>query len=154
MEVGPPNSLYRKWCAKKAHLCISYWCTKCAMLQKRWGLAPRIRITGCDSKPPISCFGQKPRWWALWEKARLWLRQVRARELNETEPVLTYRKYKDAIKTRFALLIWDESERNPVYWSDGGRYIAGRNLAQAFLWNLGTCSLMLRENSKWWTHKD
>jgi len=25
---------------------------ECAMLQKRWGLVPRIRITGCDSKPP------------------------------------------------------------------------------------------------------
>jgi hypothetical protein len=51
-------------------------------------------------------------------------------------------------------LTWDESGRYPVYWPDGDRYIAGRNLAQASLWNLGTCTLMLRENSKWWTHKD
>ena len=135
---------------------------ECAMLQKvcheklqrRWGQAPRTRFTGSDFKPPISCFGQKPRWWALWEKARQWLRQVCVRELNETEPVLTYRKRKDAIKIRFVVLTWEESGRDPVYWPDGDRYRAGRNLAQAFLWNLGTCSLMLRENSKRWTRKD
>ena len=102
----------------------------------------------------ISCFGQKPRWWALWEKARLWLRQVRARELNETEPVLTYRKRERCHQNQAAWLTWDEYGRYPVYWPYGDRYIAGRNLAQAFLWNLGTCTLMLRENSKWWTHKD
>jgi len=119
MEVGPPNSLYRKW-----------------------------------FQTAISCFGQKPRWLALWEKARLWLRQVRARELNETEPVLTCRKVLWCHQNQVALLTWDKSGRYPVYWPDGDRHIAGRNLAQAFLWNLGTCSLMLRENSKWWTHKD
>jgi hypothetical protein len=28
------------------------------------------------------------------------------------------------------------------------------NVAQASAENLGTCSSMLRENSKWWTHED
>jgi hypothetical protein len=81
----------------------------------------------------ISCFGQKPRWLALWEKARLWLRQVRARELNETEPVLTCRKVWWCHQNQVALLTWEESGRYPVYWPDGDRHIAGRNLAQASL---------------------
>jgi hypothetical protein len=51
------------------------------------------------------------------------------------------------------VLTWDESERYPVYWPDGDRHIGGVNLAQAFLWNVGTCTLMLRENSKRWTRK-
>lgn len=28
------------------------------------------------------------------------------------------------------------------------------NLIQAFVWNVGTCALMLREQSKWKHHKD
>jgi hypothetical protein len=79
---------------------------------------------------------------------------VCVRELNETEPVLTYRKHMDVIKTRVSMGSWEESGRYPVYWPDGDRYTAGRNLAQAFLWNLGTCTLMLRENSKRQPRKD
>ena len=74
-------------------------------------------------------------------------------ETNANEPLLTCRKRKDVIKTRFVVMTWDKSRRDPVYGLDGDRYTAGRNLAQAFLWNLGTCSLMLRENSKRKTRK-
>ena len=43
------------------------------------------------------------------------LRQVRAKEMNETEPMLTCRKLDDVIKTRFAEGIWDKSGGYPVY---------------------------------------
>jgi hypothetical protein len=95
----------------------------------------KMRIGPSDShyrmwfQTTISCFGQKPRWWTLWEKARLWLRQVCARELNETEPVLTYRKCEQCHQNQVAWLTWEEYGRNPVYWPYGDRYIAGRNLA-------------------------
>jgi hypothetical protein len=29
-----------------------------------------------------------------------------------------------------------------------------RDQREALVWNVGTCALMLRETSKWWTHEE
>jgi hypothetical protein len=58
------------------------------------------------------------------------------------------RKRRDDVKTRGVSLIWEKSERRPVYCSDGVRHEGGVNPVQALVWNVGTCIAMKREKLK------
>src|SRR5215469_1069116 len=58
------------------------------------------------------------------------------------------RKRRDDVKTRGLSLIWEKSERRPVYYSDGVRHEGGVNPVQALVWNVGTCIAMRREKLK------
>jgi hypothetical protein len=44
----------------------------------------------------------------------------------------------DAIETRLLFGVWDEVQREPAYWLDGGRQRGGAILVQAFMRNVGT----------------
>ena len=41
----------------------------------------------------------------------------------------------------------------PIYWLCGGRRKGGMNTVQAFIWNVGTYGLVLRESAKWTNRK-
>jgi len=58
------------------------------------------------------------------------------------------RKRRDDVKTRGVSLIWEKSERQPVYCSDDVRHEGGVTLVQALVWNVGTCIAMRREKLK------
>ena len=59
-------------------------------------------------------------------------------ETNTSEPLIKCRKRRDVIKTRGESLTWDKSGGIPVYCPGGGRHEGGVNMAQAFVWNVGT----------------
>lgn len=59
-------------------------------------------------------------------------------ETNTSESLLKCRKRRDVIKTRGESLTWDKFGRKPVYCPSGDRYGGDVNLAQAFVWNVGT----------------
>jgi len=60
-------------------------------------------------------------------------------ETNTGEPLIKCRKRRDAIKTRRESLTWDKSGGIPDYCPDGDRHGGGVNVAQASVWNVGTC---------------
>jgi hypothetical protein len=69
------------------------------------------RPAGGGSKPPQaaavkSCGGER------WGKGEARPRQVRHKETNGSEPLMTCRKSKDDVETRGKLLTWDKSGRN------------------------------------------
>ena len=68
-------------------------------------------------------------------------RQVSAGKTNESEPLMTCRKRRDAIETRLQLLAWDEARGEPVDRPSDGRHEGGVSPAQALVWNVGTCRL-------------
>ena len=68
-------------------------------------------------------------------------RQVSAGKTNESEPLMTCRKRRDAIETRLQLLAWDEARGEPVDCPSDGRHESGVSSAQALVWNVGTCCL-------------
>jgi hypothetical protein len=68
-------------------------------------------------------------------------RQVSAGKTNESEPLMTCRKRRDAIETRLQLLAWDEARGEPVDCPSDGRHEGGVSPAQALVWNVGTCRL-------------
>ena len=55
-----------------------------------------------------------------------------------SEPLMTCRKRRDDVKTRWESLAWDESGGKPAYCPDGIRYEGGVNLLQASVGNVGT----------------
>ena len=87
-------------------------------------------------------------------KRREETRQVGAGKTNESEPLATCRKRRDAIETRLQSLVWDKSGGWPACCPDGGRHKDGVSPAQALVRNAGTCSPMPRETSKWLTHEE
>ena len=68
-------------------------------------------------------------------------RQVSAGKTNESAPLMTCRKRRDAIETRLQLLAWDEARGEPVDCPSDGRHESGVSSAQALVWNVGTCRL-------------
>ena len=68
-------------------------------------------------------------------------RQVSAVKTNESEPLMTCRKRRDAIETRLQLLAWDEARGEPVDCPSDGRHGGGVSSAQALVWNVGTYRL-------------
>jgi hypothetical protein len=71
----------------------------------------RVALQGGDSKPPQaaavkSCGGER------WGKGEARPRQVRHKETNGSEPLMTCRKSTDDVKTRGKLLTWDKSGGN------------------------------------------
>ena len=59
-------------------------------------------------------------------------------ETNTSEPLIKWRKRRDVIKTRGESLTWDEPGSNLLTDPGGDRHGGGVNLAQAFVWNVGT----------------
>ena len=74
--------------------------------------------------------------------------QVTVQETTEKEPSMRCRKRKVDVKTRFQSLIWDKSERSSVYCSGGIRHRGGVTCTEAFMWNMGTCRLDVKEKLK------
>jgi hypothetical protein len=68
-------------------------------------------------------------------------RQVSAGKTNESEPLMTCRKRRDAIETRLQLLAWDEARGEPVDCPSDGRHRGGVSPAQALVRNVGTSRL-------------
>ena len=96
--------------------------------------------TGCRTSPQSTrrCLGLRPLVVNGPGKGGRHTRQVRTRKANESEPLMTCRKHKDAIETRSRALVWDEVWGIPVYCPDGGRHKGGASLVQAFMQNVGT----------------
>ena len=65
------------------------------------------------------------------------------------EPLMKCRKVLNDVKTRMWSLSWEKPGRNLSTDPGGIRLIGGVNLRQAFVWNVGTLSTMLRESTKW-----
>jgi hypothetical protein len=66
-------------------------------------------------------------------------RQVSAGKTNESEPLMTCRKRRDAIETGLQLLVRDEAQGEPVDCLSDGRHGGGVSPAQALVRNVGTC---------------
>jgi hypothetical protein len=74
---------------------------------------------------------------------------VTARKTNASEPLMMYRKFgQTTSKSEVTFDGREESGRRLAYCLGGVRYIGGVSLAEALVRNVGTCSPMLRENSK------
>jgi hypothetical protein len=69
------------------------------------------------------------------------------------EPLMKGRKRKDDVETGTESLARDESGRNLPTYPDGVRLRGGVKLQQVLARNVGTSSVMLRENAKWLTHE-
>jgi hypothetical protein len=113
------------------------------VLHRRWRWALRSRPAGGGSKPPQAApvksrGGERP-----W-KRRNGMRQVRAKKANASEPLMTCRKRRDDIKTEAESLPWEEAWGQPAYCPGGVRHEGGASLAQAPVWNVGTCRPIAR----------
>jgi hypothetical protein len=73
-----------------------------------------------------------------WGKGEARPRQVRNRETNVSEPLMTCRKRRDDVKTRRESLSWDKSGGEPADCPGGIRHEGGANLFQASVGNVGT----------------
>ena len=69
------------------------------------------------------------------------------------EPLMKGRKRIDDVKTGEESLTRDESGRYLFTDPGGVRLTGGVTLQQVLAWNVGTSSMMLRENAKWQTHE-
>ena len=87
-----------------------------------------------------SCFGTTAEVVSVSEKAGV-TRQVSAGKTNESKPLMTCRKRRDAIETRLQSLVWDEARGMPVDCPSGGRHEGGVSPAQALVRNVGPFSL-------------
>jgi hypothetical protein len=58
------------------------------------------------------------------------------------------------IETRLQSLAWDKSGGDLLTAQTVAGIKGGVSLDQALAWNVGTCTPMPRENSKWKTHED
>ena len=68
--------------------------------------------------------------------------QVCARESNESEPLMTCRNFsRDDVETRNWSSLLGEVREKPADCPDGVRHKGGETLAQAIVWNVGTCRL-------------
>lgn len=63
------------------------------------------------------------------------------------------RKRMDDVETGSESLARDESGRDLPTYPDGVRLRGGVKLQQVLAWNVGTSSVMRRENAKWKTHE-
>jgi hypothetical protein len=79
-----------------------------AVLWRRWGRAPRSRLSGGGSKPPTAA-ALKRRGGERVGNGAARLHQVRAEEMSVSEPLMTYRKGPDVVETRGARYLWDQS---------------------------------------------
>ncbi len=62
-------------------------------------------------------------------------------ELNVIEPLMKCRKRIDDVKTEGESLTRDKLGRYLFTDPSGIRHVEGKNLTQAFVWNVGTCRL-------------
>lgn len=69
------------------------------------------------------------------------------------EPLMKCRKRIDDVKTGEASLTRDKSGRCLFTGPDGVRLIGGVTLRQVLARNVGTSTMMPRENAKWQTHE-
>lgn len=65
--------------------------------------------------------------------------------MNESKPSMRCRNHNSIVKTRIRVDARNELKGRPVYCLGGDRHRGGMNLVQAFVWNVGTRSLVLRE---------
>ena len=63
-------------------------------------------------------------------------------------PTKASKSAKVSPKPNYGNLGWDKVYRKPVYWVDGERCKGGMNIIQAFMWNVRTYGLMIREYIK------
>jgi hypothetical protein len=63
--------------------------------------------------------------------------QVGVGEANVSEPLMTRRKTRIAIETRWDWLTWDTARETPAYCPSDGRRKGGANPIQALVWNVG-----------------
>ena len=75
---------------------------------------------------------------SVFRKRRDETRQVSVGKTNESEPLMTCRKRRDAIETGLLLLVRDEAQGKPVDCLSDGRHEGGVSPAQALVWNVGT----------------
>ncbi len=67
--------------------------------------------------------------------------------MSESKPRQTRRKLTpDGIETRVGILSWDQLGGDPAYCPSGARRRRGMSFVRAFVWNVGTCRVMRREN--------
>jgi hypothetical protein len=67
------------------------------------------------------------------------------RETSANEPLTKHRKDSDGTKTRVSPVSWEKHGRGPTYCPCGVRCTDGVTLIRAFVWNLRTWPVMLRE---------
>lgn len=65
--------------------------------------------------------------------------QVRVKETNESEPLMTYRKAIQLSSKLGGVVGPGQVRMGSAYRPNGDRYRSGVNLTQAFVWNVGTC---------------
>lgn len=67
--------------------------------------------------------------------------------MSESEPSMTYRKIKVLSEPGSPVALGGACEQ-PAYCTGGNRYIGGMSPRQALVWNMGSCTAMLRETHK------
>jgi hypothetical protein len=75
-------------------------------------------------------------------------RHVSIEETNASEPLMKCRNSIGEIKTEGFRHFRDKSGGQPAYCPDGLRHKSGVNLIEALVWNLRTCSMMVREKAQ------
>ena len=66
--------------------------------------------------------------------------------MSVSEPLMRCRNIRDGVKTGVLAGLQDKLMGKPVYCLGGVRHKDGMNLVQAFVRNVGTLHVMLREN--------
>ena len=92
----------------------------------------RFQTTGCCCGPTAVVVSDSGKGGAR-------LHQVRAGKANESEPLMTCRKRRNAVETELQLLVRDEAWGKPVSCPGGGRHEGGASPVQALVRNVGTC---------------
>jgi hypothetical protein len=110
-----------------------------AELCRRWGTAPRSRPAGADFKPPQAARVKSLRGERCGKGGGI-LRQVRLKETNASEPLMTCRKARGDVETGIkAWLPRARVGRVPADCPTGVRHEGGVTLRQASIRNTGTC---------------
>jgi hypothetical protein len=89
-----------------------------------------------------------------WGKGEARPRQVRNRETNVSEPLMTCRKRRDDVKTRGESLTWDKSGGNLLTARTASGMKAARTCFRLPWGTWEPVAPMIREKSKWRTHED
>jgi hypothetical protein len=70
------------------------------------------------------------------------------RKTSASEPLMKHRKPAEDIRTGVFAMLREEHGGYPTYWPCGVRCIGGVILIWALVWNLRTCTVMLREKAQ------
>ena len=95
---------------------------------------------------PSRC-GQESWWWGRLKAAKKYFGQVRIRETNESEPLMTRRNSEICRQNQGRFYLLGQVCRTPDDWASGGRRIGGVKLIQASVRNCGNPSFRCKGRS-------